>query len=451
MMMSDSSCDRGESGGGTLFVAGLPRSGTSLVCALLNKHPGIALMFEAEIHAMPAVAWAVWGRERMLGRLDFWNGVLSRHRIAVEQVPAEADTADRLARWCYRTVRERKGARWGGEKTPHSAESIEILAERFPDARFIIINRDLAATVSSARMAGREGARFFSSRGRIARNFRMARVLYASAAKLRERGRKVLHLDYGDLVDHPERECRRVCAFLDLPWHPEMAVLEGADRSAVPPGLHHSVVRGSAIRRRPTDGQILTPGERALCERCEAVLRHDRWRSGAASEEPAPPGIALAVGWTGWKGRWLLFVDRARTILLSLLPLPVWHWIRTSRGGLPAPAPQPPIAQPREQEPASETSGFDHVALMIITGSLPDNLLLRLAAELCRLGVSRTPRLLSGCSELMDSETALPVVDANRTSPERLHEMATAIRGTGGKVAIAAFFSDGRCSVGLMA
>lgn len=449
--MSNSSCDPGESGGGTLFVAGLPRSGTSLVCALLNKHPEIALMFEAEIHSIPALAWSVWGRRRTLLRLDFWNGVLSRHRIAAEEVPPEVDTADRLARWCYRTVRERKGALWGGEKTPHSAESLEILAERFPDARFIIINRDLAATVSSARMAGREGARFFSSRGRIARNFRMARVLYASAAKLRERGRKVLHLDYGDLVDHPERECRRVCEFLDLPWHPEMAVLEGADRSAVPPGRHHSVVRGSAIRRRPTDGQILTPGEKALCERCEVVLRHDRWRSGAASEEPASPGIAPSVAWTGWKGRWLLFTDRARTFVLSLLPLPVWHGIRTWRGRLPEPAPQPPFAQPREHEPASETSGFDHAALMIITGRLPDDPLLRLAAELSRLGVTRTPRLLSGCGELLDSETALPVVDANLTSPEHLHEMATAIRGTGRKVAIAAFFNDGRCSLGLMA
>ena len=449
--MSNSSWEPGESEGGTLFIAGLPRSGTSLLCALLNKHPDIALMFEAEIHSMPAVAWAVWGQRRMLRRLDFWNGVLLRHRIAEEQVPAEADSAERLARWCYRTVRERKGARWGGEKTPHSAESLEILAERFPEARFIIINRDLAATVSSARMAGREGARFFSSRGRIARNFRMAGVLYGSAAKLRERGRKVLHLDYGDLVDHPEQECRRVCAFLDLPWYPEMAVLEGADRSAVPPGLHHSVVRGSAIKRRPTDGRILTAGDRELCERCEAVLRYDRWRAGAGSGELVPPDIAPAVAWTGWKGRWLLSMDRARTILLSLLPLPVWRGIRTWRGQLPVSSPQPPLALPGEHDPASDASGFDHAALMIITGSLPENPLLRLAAELSRLGVSRTPRLLSGCSELLEGGTALPVVDANCTSPERLLEMANTVRGSGKKVAIAAFFNDGRCSLGMEA
>ena len=449
--MSEFSCCPSESVGGTLFIAGLPRSGTSLLCALLNKHPEIALMFEAEIHSMPALAWAVWGRRRMLRRLDFWNGVLTRHRIGAEQVPAEADSADRLARWCYRTVRERKGARWGGEKTPHSAESLEILAERFPDARFIIIHRDLAATVSSARMAGRVGARFFSSRGRIARNFRMAGVMYASAAKLRERGRNVLHLDYGDLVDHPEQECRRVCAFLELPWHPEVAVLEGADCSAVPPGMHHSGVRGSAIQRRATDGQILTPRDRALCERCDAVLRHDRWRSGAVSEESAPPDVALSVAWTGWKGRWFLFMDRARTFVLLLLPLPVWRGIRGLRGRDSEPSPQVPLAPPREHEPAAETSGIDHAAVMIMTGSLPDNPLLRLAAELSRLGVSRTLRLLNGCSELLDSETALPVVDANCTAPEHLREMAATIRGTGRKVAVAAFFNDGRCSVGVEA
>ena len=88
---------------------------------------------------------------------------------------------------------------------------------------------------------------------------------------------------------------------------------------------------------------------------------------------------------------------------------------------------------------------------MIMTGSLPDNPLLRLAAELSRLGVSRTLRLLNGCSELLDSETALPVVDANCTAPEHLREMAATIRGTGRKVAVAAFFNDGRCSVGVEA
>lgn len=69
--MSDAPCHAGESVGGTLVIAGLPRSGTSLLYALLNKHPDIALMFAAEIHLMPALAWAVWGRRRMLLRLDF--------------------------------------------------------------------------------------------------------------------------------------------------------------------------------------------------------------------------------------------------------------------------------------------------------------------------------------------------------------------------------------------
>lgn len=435
--------------GGILFVAGLPRSGTSLLYALLNKHPDIALMYEAEIHSMPGLAWTVWGGRRMYPRLDFWNGVMSRHRISAAEVPSTLQNAEGLARWCYQTVRERKSALWAGEKTPHSASSLTLLADQYPDARFIIINRDLAATVSSARRAAKNGALFFSSGGRIARNFRMARVMYASAAKMRERGRRLLFLDYNDLVDHPERECRRVCEFLDLPWHPEMNRLDTSDRSAIPPGRHHSQVRGSAILRTACELQ-LSPQDHELCTRCETLLDHDRWRAGAASGESTASGAPLSVRWTEWKGRWLLFNERVKLQLLSLLPLSVWRWIREMRGRSVAGSP-PPSSSMLSSDPANEAAGFGLTSLVIVTGSPPENPLPLIQAEFSRRGVSPQLRIVNELAGLPDADAAPAVLDVSRTSPEQLRELTASVRGSGSKVAIAAFLSDGRCSLGLVA
>lgn len=67
-----------------LLVVGIWRSGTSLIHALLNRHPEVALMFEAE----PLVLWprgAVTSRSgNWPRRLEFYNQTFTRHNLPPE-------------------------------------------------------------------------------------------------------------------------------------------------------------------------------------------------------------------------------------------------------------------------------------------------------------------------------------------------------------------------------
>jgi len=73
---------------GPLFVVSMWRSGSSLLYALLNKHPQVALMYEADLLLLrPAFlkpkVFCDW-----VERWEFWNDALRRHGLAASNVPA---------------------------------------------------------------------------------------------------------------------------------------------------------------------------------------------------------------------------------------------------------------------------------------------------------------------------------------------------------------------------
>src|ERR1017187_2809341 len=121
-----------------LFVVGVWRSGTSLLYALLNQHPEIALLYEGDL----PLFWPLFvlRRRDWAARWDFWNSSLRRHALDDVkqrfQVPADAATATGLA---YREYAAFHGATVWGDKSPTYHSHLGRLAEVFPQARFLII------------------------------------------------------------------------------------------------------------------------------------------------------------------------------------------------------------------------------------------------------------------------------------------------------------------------
>src|SRR5437588_8383677 len=67
---------------GPLFVISMWRSGSSLLYALLNKHPDVGLMYEADLILIRSVflkpaALCDWPR-----RWQFWNQAFERHGLS---------------------------------------------------------------------------------------------------------------------------------------------------------------------------------------------------------------------------------------------------------------------------------------------------------------------------------------------------------------------------------
>jgi protein-tyrosine sulfotransferase len=232
---------------GPLFVVGIWRSGTSLVYTLLNQHPDIALLYEGDLPEFWPLFLVRRQKSAWLERWNCYNRAADRHQIESDSIPesiANISAATEAVYKHYASVR--KATIWGC-KSPSYYASLPRLARQFPNARFIIIWRDIQSTCGAIRRAA-QTTPWFGRPGIMRRALLGYRKLKRDSEELRARGFRIHELHYEELVKDPATVMSGVCDFLELSFEPRMASLEGADRSAIYEGAHHSQVRGEKIR-----------------------------------------------------------------------------------------------------------------------------------------------------------------------------------------------------------
>lgn len=206
------------------FVVGCGRSGTTLLRAMLDSHPEMAVPPESYFVAELAGSWA--------GGAPFsWDdylAALSAHdRFRRWGLPADAlhpeDPADAprtfagAVRHTFAAYARARSKPRYGDKTPRYVENVELLAGLFSEARFVHVIRD-----------GRDVALSFLDREwgpktieEAAKRWRKRVRAGRRAAAALAPGR-YLEVRYESLVDDPETELRRVCALAELDPAPEM-------------------------------------------------------------------------------------------------------------------------------------------------------------------------------------------------------------------------------------
>jgi hypothetical protein len=228
-----------------VFVVGFYRSGTSLLHALLNQHPAISLMYECDILKLWPLAGSNFVRRDWLGRLEYWNQTLSRHRIPEMSAVNVLDRRG-AALALYRAFAGHKGAMVIGEKSPYYHNCLPRLANDFPDARIIVLWRSPDEILRSIRKAA-AGERFFARRDWPQRIEVGLRDMARGCRRLAEMGHSVHEVDYASLIGNQDQTLREICDFIGVEFDPRMASLEGADLSMLPAGEHHRNVRGGRV------------------------------------------------------------------------------------------------------------------------------------------------------------------------------------------------------------
>jgi hypothetical protein len=237
-MLRDETMERDALQGKTLvFVVGVFRSGTSLLHRLLQAHPAMSLLWEADaLRFLSAKTGPDWWR-----RLDEWNGCITRHDIDGISLPLRALREDAaLALYLARTKSD-PSIRIVGEKSPYYCDVLPRLARDFPLARFIVIHRAPAQTLASVRKAAGEN-RFFNRPWMPLRVLKDAGRLQRDAGRLRRRGHAVYEIDFDQLVNEPIATMDNL--FRRLGLDPEHAAGQsGAELGKwIPPGKHHQKV-----------------------------------------------------------------------------------------------------------------------------------------------------------------------------------------------------------------
>ena len=203
------------------FIVGHPRSGTSLLRALLDSHPDL-IVVPFETHLFD---WARSGDpvSALLDRTYLWT-TIHRHRPSmsreeVEEVLERAFSQTREPRARLLALvegwRELTGApqntRWV-EKTPRHLYECDMLLRWFPEgARMLVMRRDPRDVIASA-LKQKPSRTIFQ----MALTGRLAHRIVTE----HEQDPRFLVITYEELVRDPSRVMQTVCRFLDVPYDP---------------------------------------------------------------------------------------------------------------------------------------------------------------------------------------------------------------------------------------
>ncbi|WP_028061304.1 sulfotransferase family protein [Candidatus Solirubrobacter pratensis] len=233
-----------------LFIVGCPRSGTTLLRRMVDAHPHIAMT--RETHWIPKIPEQGIGLtpdglvtpELLAHLLDDWR--FRRMEVDIPRLRRSVGSSGGISYSQFVTLvfdlfGEREGKPLVGDKTPGYGGKIETLHALWATARFVHIIRDGRDVYLSLRdwrpeQFARVPATPAHDAVTSAASFWAGRVQAA-----REGGRALgsglyYEVRYESLVAEPDRECRALCRFLDVPEDDAMARFhEGRTRSV--PGL----------------------------------------------------------------------------------------------------------------------------------------------------------------------------------------------------------------------
>ncbi|CAJ0600193.1 unnamed protein product [Cylicocyclus nassatus] len=190
-----------------IFIGGVPRSGTTLMRAMLDAHPDVRCGEETRVIPRILGLRAQWKKsEKEWNRLQ-QAGVTDEviksaiGSFIIQVIAGHGAPAPRLC-----------------NKDPFTMKSAVFLSEMFPNARYIFMIRDGRATVHS-----------IISRKVTITNFDLTDYRQcltkwnAAISAMNEQcnavGDKCLRVYYEQLVLHPEAQMRRILDFLQIPWN----------------------------------------------------------------------------------------------------------------------------------------------------------------------------------------------------------------------------------------
>ena len=311
---------------GPLFVVGMWRSGTSLLYALLNQHSQIGLMYESDLALLSSIFLLPRKSSSWVPKVDSWNGALTRHKIDTASIPENVvDLPNAFAASAQQYARK-KGATVWGCKSPNYYDCMNQLATWFPHAKFIVIWRDPADVCRSIVRAAKKSP-WFARKGMDLRALLGYHRMKKEADQLVRRGVAIHQLQYDDLVREPAAALSAICEFIGVDYDPKMTSLEGADRSAIYNGDHHSMVKSACIvadRERP---EVLSPQLKNKIERYVVFWRR-KYDGGWPVNVHVSDGTKAVSLFERTRDKalhgLLRTMDLAIPLAYSFVPVPIW-------------------------------------------------------------------------------------------------------------------------------
>lgn len=205
------------------FFFGANGSGTTLHRAIFDSHPELAIPGESRfiVELAPNIprytANAGFDRAALVADLAkhkrFLNWGLPVENVARTLDGSRPDDYAGAIRSVYQAYAEQENKPRYGDKTQSYVHDLPLLAELFPEARFVHAVRD-GRDVALAHAKGEKIEQVAVSWSR--------RVVEGREAGDDLGPKRYMESRYEDLINDPETAVRRVCEFIELDFRPEM-------------------------------------------------------------------------------------------------------------------------------------------------------------------------------------------------------------------------------------
>ncbi len=220
------------------FILGRPRSGTTLLKTLFDAHPNVKIPPELPIFLPLYQKFKhvkTWNRENILSFVDhvFQPNVFNNRRLENLKIDRALFTADLLNLENNCTIQDlliklnehsfsvfpKQGIKLVGDKNPVYSIYMKRLIKIFPKAWFVCIIRDYRDNYVSLKNLQEVRLEAPVLTLQIARWVYVTKLFLACQDKFPDR---FYVIKYEDLVTKPEESFRDLCAFLSIPYAPEV-------------------------------------------------------------------------------------------------------------------------------------------------------------------------------------------------------------------------------------
>jgi hypothetical protein len=253
------------------FIVGTPRSGTTLLQAMLMRAPGVCIPPETKFLR---ITWHKRSRFGDIRRDAGWKRVTSAvKRSALDnEIPLALEYFDELVAEVPRTygalfsalleaIAHHENAAWIGEKSPAHARYVELLFQMFPESRAVQIVRDPRDVAASQLEAfGASPLQAALRWRRDASNLLKYRSTYPPD--------RYTYVRYEDLVQDPRQQLEDLSKFLGIPFVSQMLEPHRRSRMGFASRETHKerTLLPVTTSRVGRSGEVLLPGDRALVE-----------------------------------------------------------------------------------------------------------------------------------------------------------------------------------------
>ncbi len=224
------------------FIIGAQRSGTTLLRLLLNSHSDVAIPTESS-QFMPFLNKKLLdgkplslSRKKIITQYLLNNSQFAKwglEKAVLDSTLKKDMTLRQLISFLYTSYALNHGKTICGDKSPTFIRKMSILAEAYPDAKFIHVVRDGRDTLLSLRQLHAPAilnASLFAFEWKI-------KIFLIQKYIAHLKGR-VIEIRYEDLLRNPHDELKKICGFLGISFQEQM--LEFWKRSPEFIANHHS-------------------------------------------------------------------------------------------------------------------------------------------------------------------------------------------------------------------